>query len=633
MRWGMRLAPAVAAAVLRASHLAGPYKAGLDSGFQEVLALSHVELGLSVTKALPTVGLLGDTAIHHTTHPPLLHLIYASGYTLFGFHEWIARGVTLAAFLASVILIGALVRRWTRALPGSEAQGLAASWLMALMPLSTRYGQTTAFGVVAVAFILAALLATERVQDQATGGNRAAMILLWTAALLTEWTAYLVFPLLLLRWLLHDRQRLGPGWAAYFIIHPVLVLVAYQGWAYLNTGTIELLGHAAVRTRPSTLADVEYWLYLLRELLGGAPAVLLIGLAIAVLRCRGARKKSLAWLPLLYPLLYVLLAPQLVHQHPFELYNFAPLLAIAGGLWAARLAAPLGWGLVAAGTLHGAAVAAFEKQEANSFFYNLSYALDTWAKPGQAIYTTAAVGQFKLYTPLRVHYALGANMPPLDEFLVRQRPEWVWLDQGNMDVTPEANALRRLVNEWAPQLRFAHGTLYRRADLSNPTGQADGLALRLQEARWDHPADVKDYMRPETVLIEDTLEGMGVFYGIVQHPPAPGATSRLTWPPILVEPGSILRLGFGLDPSQFDPAKGDGVTFRILVNGTTLLGRALDPKNRKSDRRWVILDVDLSNYAGQEISLGLETDAMRNAAYDRCYWLDPRVIRPKKEQP
>jgi hypothetical protein len=85
-------------------------------------------------------------------------------------------------------------------------------------------------------------------------------------------------------------------------------------------------------------------------------------------------------------------------------------------------------------------------------------------------------------------------------------------------------------------------------------------------------------------------------------------TFRLTPPPSAWFIASI-----ALDPSVWD-RPGDGVYFRLGVSSSQdpyedLLSQHVDPAANKSDRRWIPVAIDLSVFAGREISLVLSTNA------------------------
>ena len=76
--------------------------------------------------------------------------------------------------------------------------------------------------------------------------------------------------------------------------------------------------------------------------------------------------------------------------------------------------------------------------------------------------------------------------------------------------------------------------------------------------------------------------------------------------------GSVFTAWIGLDPQAWEEP-GDGVQFGVYIQGyesskqTRLFSRYLDPKNVLADRAWIPLEIDLSEYAGKDITLSLVT--------------------------
>ncbi len=106
------------------------------------------------------------------------------------------------------------------------------------------------------------------------------------------------------------------------------------------------------------------------------------------------------------------------------------------------------------------------------------------------------------------------------------------------------------------------------------------------------------------------------------------APSTITFPPLLLHQDGRLDLGLGIHRGAWE-RPGDGVTF--LLEGVAagqrylLLEQHLDPYHRPEDRRWVDLQVDLSDLAGREVQFVLRTEAGQNNANDWAAWSAPLV--------
>lgn len=112
------------------------------------------------------------------------------------------------------------------------------------------------------------------------------------------------------------------------------------------------------------------------------------------------------------------------------------------------------------------------------------------------------------------------------------------------------------------------------------------------------------------------------------------ATSRLIYKRVLIPENAWLRVWLGLKEEAWTQST-DGVLFRFGVSdGRTydeLLKQHVDPMHNESDRRWIPVTVDLSQYAGQEVDLIFNTNASLpgrgdDATYDFAVWGSPEVI-------
>jgi hypothetical protein len=113
---------------------------------------------------------------------------------------------------------------------------------------------------------------------------------------------------------------------------------------------------------------------------------------------------------------------------------------------------------------------------------------------------------------------------------------------------------------------------------------------------------------------------------LYQHP-----NTRITYDLTMTRPVT-LKTSLGIDPGAWDEV-GDGVTFEIhaLRGGETeadlLFSRYLDPKHETADRDWIPVEVDLSPYISEELSLTLQTDfgPKGDHTFDWAGWAEPRL--------
>jgi len=119
---------------------------------------------------------------------------------------------------------------------------------------------------------------------------------------------------------------------------------------------------------------------------------------------------------------------------------------------------------------------------------------------------------------------------------------------------------------------------------------------------------------------------------IIMHPPwKPGGGTIFIEYRLALPPTGPITLTFAnaiRDHSAGEPPS-DGVTFRVWVDDHTIFSRHTDSK------RWVEGEVDLSDWAGQEILLRLESHPgpQHNTTCDSSYWGNPIVVSGEMPEP
>jgi hypothetical protein len=110
---------------------------------------------------------------------------------------------------------------------------------------------------------------------------------------------------------------------------------------------------------------------------------------------------------------------------------------------------------------------------------------------------------------------------------------------------------------------------------------------------------------------------------IFAHPP-----SRIIWK-VDVPSRAVLETAFAIDPAVWS-LDGDGATFRVGVSHGSeyheYVRQWVDPYHRPEDRRWFPVSIDLSLWAGREVSVIFNTEPNFNAVHDAALWGAP-VIR------
>ena len=109
--------------------------------------------------------------------------------------------------------------------------------------------------------------------------------------------------------------------------------------------------------------------------------------------------------------------------------------------------------------------------------------------------------------------------------------------------------------------------------------------------------------------------------------------SQITWK-TRIPPNGRLHTFVALMPSMWDLST-DGVVFRIGVSDghgyTSLSARQVDPKHAPDDRRWIPVDLDLSNYAGRDVDMIFNTDfsppgSRPDPTADWAIWGEPQIV-------
>jgi hypothetical protein len=145
--------------------------------------------------------------------------------------------------------------------------------------------------------------------------------------------------------------------------------------------------------------------------------------------------------------------------------------------------------------------------------------------------------------------------------------------------------------------------------------------------------DTAEKRPPERVqelfkLVDVTIEGQ-TKPSIFQHP-----TSRMTFKQVSIPNDAWLRVSVALMPEAWEKTN-DGVLFRFGVSdGRTydeLVKQHVNPRLNPSERRWIPLEVDLSQYAGSQVDLIFNTNASlpgqgEDAGNDWAVWGEPEIV-------
>jgi hypothetical protein len=113
----------------------------------------------------------------------------------------------------------------------------------------------------------------------------------------------------------------------------------------------------------------------------------------------------------------------------------------------------------------------------------------------------------------------------------------------------------------------------------------------------------------------------------------PSSGTRLTWQ-VSVPDDGWLWVNLGLKPEAWEKP-GDGVKFHVGVSDgrvyEEMFSQHVDPFNKPSDRRWIPVKIDLSAYAGEQVSLIFNTNSSMpgkgdNQDNDLALWGAPEIV-------
>ena len=129
---------------------------------------------------------------------------------------------------------------------------------------------------------------------------------------------------------------------------------------------------------------------------------------------------------------------------------------------------------------------------------------------------------------------------------------------------------------------------------------------------------------PRRITIPDhTLATYEAFWG--SQPP---------WT-LVVPPGGIFETAVGLSPRAWQVYASDGVRFLVFLEDSkqrkkVLIDKTLTPQTAPLDRRWIRLQRDLSEYAGEQVTLTLAVHPLETREGDYAYWGNPLVFSRKE---
>ena len=586
-----------------------------DSAFQESLALAHLKYGLSVTYGISGFGIYDGSFLFHASHPPLLQLIYAALYAIFGVHEWVSRSFCTLAAVGTALCIWASLN-----IAGARKASFPAALFFALAPLSVEIGRTTNYEPGALLFIsLFALGYTLR-------AKRSGIALMTVSALVGgffEWTVYLVLPASVAACFIEERSLkkvkfiIAPAMAAALALGTVLL------WQYWAVGSIPMLGHAHIRSDPRALLDLGVFNgHLMYPLKSIGPGWIIVAAGLFFLIPVYRKTPGAAGLLAIFvftPLLFIITAPQLVLTHRLSSLYVVPAVCMLISLPAEKIKPRIMLTAAVALLSYYSVVDARLVGQRAPFFRDLaSYASQRIEGDECRTFDSAAVGYTRYYHGMETFHAVGANEPPVDVFAQDERICAFLLDVEHPEVKYVKEAVAREKDRGG--LRMAaklHGTeLWLRGGGDNSTKLANILDQAEPPPRSD-----KWWENPSAELIDAYGETR---FGILHHPRADGE-SVINFRGLDAEPGGKFFASAMLDPEVCGNSKSDGVTFRVNVSARDWSEKVVGtiiPQDGRCEP--VPVSININTIAGT-VDVELTVEPGGGPDYDRFFWDDPRI--------
>lgn len=319
------------AAALRCYEIGLPYIKLHEAGFQEALALNHLEHGIFRNRFLSVMAVVDSVTYHHVSHPPLLQYILAVFFWILGASEAVARLAILPFSVGTVFLTYAVASK-------QLGDGIAriAALFVTFSLLSSYFSRIVNFEVLAQFFVLLYYLQFLRYREDPTRSNLLLLTIVCILGCLSDWPFYFVLGGMVLFIVLDRRyekwlQGLG---VSLLLLGLGFIMVTFYAW-YQDTvtGTMVLTGHGRNRAAPGLLVDPAYYKLIMRRLFEYAPFLSILA-PTGLLVCLGRGRGALAAIAplLLVPLAYMIIFADLVRLHEFSLYYFAVPFSILAAI-------------------------------------------------------------------------------------------------------------------------------------------------------------------------------------------------------------------------------------------------------------------------------------------------------------
>jgi len=637
----------IVAALVRCYEITLPYCKPWEIAFQEIIAKNHYYYGFAQTKFLSVISVVDGQNIYHLSHPPLLQILIAFSYALFGVHEWSARLVPILFSLGSIILLYIIVR-----VLFNKEIALFTSIFASFLPMSAYFGRIVNFEAVVLFFVLFVVWSYVRWVETDKLKYYYCSMAGTILGGLVDWPFFLILPLLLGSSITTGKKVrstitlliLGCSVAGGYLLFRTLI--AGPEW-----GGGDLLTRISQRSDVSSfIFNEEWYIRLSTSLWDNFTVVLLLLSSLGFIRSfreirllekfRTKAMDNSTLIPLcllLFGLSYVILFPQSTFIHTWQTYYLIPGLSIYAGIGLHSVIFKIkGHRCTVAGAriLAVTLLILFLALSANTLVdyhqgkseeaQNIGLFIDGNSAPDDYICVVQICNPVMYYA----NRSNSQNMlsgPDLNG-IQQYKPQFiVYLSSEFMDSGWSRIDFAEFLHEqqYTPVPPKSGIQVWTRSTDAPPLLYSKMQSIELYDfSSQEKIEQLHDYQFAYTSYNAD---GRIILF---EHPTSQGIV--VVNYAVTIPPNASLAFSAGLDERAWSPEKGDGVTFEIYLNASgkrsLIFSRYIDPKSNISDRKWHEFTIPLHEYAGEDVTIGFATSPgpNRNNAYDWAYWINPR---------
>ncbi|CAN5606967.1 hypothetical protein BH09PLA1_BH09PLA1_15720 [soil metagenome] len=347
--------------------------------FYGTLARNYFRYGVSKTFAVPiqNIGVTPDSPVFYPNHPPLLPLLIAGTYAVFGWNptggqvppDWQTRLSTTLATLACVATIFVMLRNRAGVRPATFA-----AIMFSLLPMTLVFGsQPDVINTQLDFFALLTIAAYLRFHESPGAARLFVLCVAFAPEAASDWPAFYLVVVLGIHFIATRPLRQWPwmiGFGvfsviAFFLLYSQVVAVTHD-WRWMS----KLVQRRALSSQTDAHNAFTFWQWVegaLRHHAQGrhtmiAFVLLAIWIVLAVTKTRFTRATLLILLVLGWAVLHVVIGRQGVFVHEWWWWPLTPAVAMASGVaidWMVRRLETRGLPSMIATGLAGLAIAIF----------------------------------------------------------------------------------------------------------------------------------------------------------------------------------------------------------------------------------------------------------------------------------